>query len=198
MTVPTLATDQETTQKQSSQNEEPKDSSSESLQPTAPSPCKPVPPDQDEARKLATRNDVRQFVDSDPLDSQAYIRSAIYSGIISKYNTDLKKRLNQNLRFKEVMFWTCIGILVAVTIVWAITIWLIVNKSTSNNIFDFIQSKLSITTNIALLSTAIIPFITAFIALPHTIATNLFDHTDDKTLKDVLGQMLEYDRKPKK
>lgn len=137
-----------------------------------PTPPVGLPQDQQEARKLAKMSAARSFVDTDPIDFQVYIRSVLYSGIIAGFKADSDKRLKQSFRFKEIMFWTCLILLLVVTIIWGRIICDVATKSTSSKIWDILQTKATISSNVALLSAAIIPFVTAFIALPHTIVTN--------------------------
>lgn len=126
-------------------------------------------------------------------DNQLDHRSILYSKILAKYSKGHSWGRFFNIVFKVIMFAVCMWILCIVTTTWTSIVKDIHNRLTTNNILERVYTRATIGADIALLTAAVIPFITAFVTLPIAIAKNLFDHTDEKTMNEMIKSLLVHD-----
>ncbi len=121
-------------------------------------------------------------------------REITYSAIITQYQQNQSRNLTQNRWFKGIMFAVCIIILIVMTGGWAYIAYLIFARRMSDNFFETLAAVLTSKIDIALLATAVVPVITAYITLPNTIAKYLFAHSDEDAMTKILTALLQHDK----
>lgn len=121
-------------------------------------------------------------------------REITYSAIITQYQQNQSRNLTQNRWFKGIMFAVCIIILIVMTGGWAYIAYLIFSRRMSDNFLDTLVAVLTSKIDVALLATAVVPVITAYITLPNTIAKYLFAHSDEDAMTKILTALLQHDK----
>lgn len=103
-----------------------------------------------------------------------------YSNILSTYTNNMRKVFDLKLSYKKLLLIINLGILVLMSVGFAITIALAAMNIIKENVLEIIL-------------TALAAFLTTFIVIPHTITKYLFNEKEEENMCKIVENIQNYD-----